>query len=396
MKLITLVMAPMYQGGAPSGGDNFFINLCIGRQTEVQVLFSGSPGCSYIKPGVVVHTPPYMFKRILGLSKISDLILLSVFAITFVLYLKVNLRNQKVSIKTCYVASDFLPDVLGGICAKLCFGCKLVNCIFLMAPKLCAVKARDIPVAVCYIISQYLTHFFIRRISDLLFFCSGVTRDIFLEKGIKKQSHILIHGGVEDPDLNSSVLARRDYSSRKKYFFSSVFFARLHPQKGVLNAINIWKYIAKDIPEARFAIIGEGPELEASRQLAKRLKIFDRIEWLGYVSQEELKSLAKNIKTVVHPVNYDTGGMAPIELTKFGIPMLCFEHPGMRDMFGDLAIYVPYPAVEELAEKILEVLRDEREFHRLSRRSFELSKPFYWRRVRSYFSRELARNGIVL
>ena len=178
--------------------------------------------------------------------------------------------------------------------------------------------------------------------------------------------------------------------------FASVYFARLHPQKGVLNAIKIWSYVNHAVPDARFAIIGEGPELAASHELAKALGISKKIDWLGYVSPEQLPNLVKRIKTMVHPVDYDTGGMAPIELTKYGVPMFCFEHPGMREMYGDLANYSPYPDVKILASKIIEVISDRTRLSEMKKKSFELSKPFYWSRVRPYFKGELAKHEISL
>ena len=397
MKTIILIMAPMYQGGSPSGGDNFFINLCVGDRSEIHVCFSGTEDCSYIGQSVVTHTPPKSLRGLIGFSRISDLLVLSVLAVGSVLRLRSILKSQQAIVTTCYVASDFFPDVVGGLCAKLLFQCRLVNCIFLMAPRLRTVKIRYVFRTVCYQLSQCLTHSIIRKSSDMLFFCSNVTKEIFFQRTKNKLPNILIHGGVEEPlngRCNRSVsLQNFEYGPCA---YASVYFARLHPQKGVLNAVKIWLYVSQVVPDARFAIIGEGPELAASHELAKALGIYEKIDWLGYVSREQLPNLVKRVKTMVHPVDYDTGGMAPIELTKYGVPMFCFEHPGMREMYGDLANYSPYPDVKILARKIIEVISDRARLSEMSKKSFELSKPFYWSRLRPYFIDELAKYDIIL
>lgn len=397
MKTATLVMAPMYKGGPLSGGDSFFINLCIGKESEIHVCYFAVEDSEHINPNVKVHSPPQVFKRIVGLSRILDLIILSLFAVRSVLYVRSILRTQQVVVKTCYVASDFLPDVLGGLFAKLIFRCKVINCIFLMAPELRSVQLRYYPVTIGYHLSQFLSHTLIKKTGDLLFFCSNLTKESFYKKSIKNLPYILIHGGVNEPTgSNGRLLTEYDMVREKVDRFASVYFARLHPQKGVLNAIRVWQHILQVIPDAQFAIIGNGPQLAESRKLAKKLGISNHIEWLGYIPPQKLLPLVDGIRTVIHPVNYDTGGMAAVELTKYGIPMFCFEHPGMQAMYGDMPVYVSYPDVMTLASKIVEILEDDEKFNQMAKKSFEFSQHFYWPRVRSFFASELAKHDIVL
>lgn len=118
---------------------------------------------------------------------------------------------------------------------------------------------------------------------------------------------------------------KEQYKGKRK-LYDAVFQGRFHAQKGVSELIDIWREVVKSRPEARLAMIGDGPEMPAVKQKIKKYKLDNNIELFGYMfdSDEKFEVFAQS-KIVVHPAYYDSGGMASAEAMAFGLPCVGFN-----------------------------------------------------------------------
>jgi glycosyltransferase involved in cell wall biosynthesis len=97
------------------------------------------------------------------------------------------------------------------------------------------------------------------------------------------------------------------------------FVGRLSAQKNPEMLIRAFADVARDIPQARLAIIGIG-ELETQlKTLAKDVGISDQIDWLGYrIGYHTMPAF--DILAV--PSRYDTGPIVMMEAMALGIPIV--------------------------------------------------------------------------
>jgi glycosyltransferase involved in cell wall biosynthesis len=131
----------------------------------------------------------------------------------------------------------------------------------------------------------------------------------------------------------------------KKY--DAVFQGRFHPQKGVVELIGIWKKVVEKKPDARLAMIGDGPLMQEVKSKVLDLGLQKNVELFGYVFDGPKKyQIFAQSKIVVHPSYYDSGGMATAEAMAFGVPAVGF----------DLRAYLSYYPKGMIKSK------DEREF----------------------------------
>ena len=60
-------------------------------------------------------------------------------------------------------------------------------------------------------------------------------------------------------------------SGPKSKKYDAVFIGRFHPQKGVLELIDIWKRVVNKKPQAKLAMIGDGPLMKKVQLKIKKI-----------------------------------------------------------------------------------------------------------------------------
>jgi glycosyltransferase involved in cell wall biosynthesis len=112
---------------------------------------------------------------------------------------------------------------------------------------------------------------------------------------------------------------------------------RLVEKKGVDVLIRALASVNRSV---RLIVAGDGEQREQLHQLADELKCADRIEWLGAVDNERVRSLMKDADVFALPCKTDSKG------DRDGVPVVLMEAMarGLTVISGDL------PAIHELIE----------------------------------------------
>lgn len=141
--------------------------------------------------------------------------------------------------------------------------------------------------------------------------------------------------------------------------YDAVFQGRFHPQKGVVELIDIWRKVVDKLPKAKLAMIGDGPLMEKVKLKIKKLKLENNIELLGYVFDGDVKyKTFSQSKLVVHPALYDSGGMASAEAMAFGIPVIGFDLNSYKSYYPKGMIKIKIGDLNAFSKEILRCLSD--------------------------------------
>jgi glycosyltransferase involved in cell wall biosynthesis len=106
-----------------------------------------------------------------------------------------------------------------------------------------------------------------------------------------------------------------------------VFAGRHIPEKRVLSIPPALKIARREIPRLRCAILGEGPETEALRDLVSRLSLGDAIEVRGRVAPAEVRETIAAASCLVNPSEREGYGVVVIEAAARGTPTILVEGP---------------------------------------------------------------------
>jgi glycosyltransferase involved in cell wall biosynthesis len=105
------------------------------------------------------------------------------------------------------------------------------------------------------------------------------------------------------------------------------------------------------------------------------------IEWLGYVSDEELDQLYRQAACFVFPSLYEGFGLPPIEAMRHQCPVIASNAASIPEVCGDAALYFDPHSAEELKSQIDRVLYEHGLADSLKRKGKEQANKFTWNQV---------------
>ena len=112
---------------------------------------------------------------------------------------------------------------------------------------------------------------------------------------------------------------------------------RLIEKKGLKTTLRAFARFRKEFPAARLAIAGEGPQLEELQSLARELQIEGGVDFVGFVSQEELRELLYSSHIFLHPSETGRDGNqegvpnSMLEAMASGLPVFATRHGGIPE-----------------------------------------------------------------
>jgi glycosyltransferase involved in cell wall biosynthesis len=183
-----------------------------------------------------------------------------------------------------------------------------------------------------------------------------VKRTLTEMAGLSGANVVVVTNGIDiDGDDHSPVatLARRD---------SEVIigaFSRLSPEKGVPGVLNAMSMLVTRHPQARLVIVGDGPQRSELQDLAARLGIGDRVEFLGFRS--DARSLMTQIDIFVHAPVYEGFGLVMLEAMAAGRPVVVAgSRGGPREVVidGETGLVVAPGDTRALAEALAHLITD--------------------------------------
>lgn len=146
---------------------------------------------------------------------------------------------------------------------------------------------------------------------------------------------------------------------------------RLSRQKG--QDVAIRALAALDHSEAVLRLVGEGPEQESLAELASRLGVADRIEWIGYT--EDVASQFRAADVVVAPSRWEGLSLVLLEAMASGAAIVASNVSGSEVLEGAGIIVTPDDH-QELARALDRLIADESLRRRLGERARVRSTRF--------------------
>ena len=213
----------------------------------------------------------------------------------------------------------------------------------------------------------------IQKYSDFVFVTSEPDEKHFPKQNSKNRV-VVIKGGV---DIEKANFYRKRFRKISK-IFDGVFQGRFHPQKGVLQLVDIWKMVVAKKPDAKLAMIGDGPLWESVKLKVKNEKLEKNIKLFGWVFDGAKKyRIFSQSKIVVHPALYDSGGMAAAEAMVFGLPGIAFDLEALKTYYPYGMIKVEFGNFKSFANVIIKFLDNADLYQKTKQDALKLIKN-YW------------------
>lgn len=204
-------------------------------------------------------------------------------------------------------------------------------------------------------------------------------------------SRVVIHPPV--PPMGDATL-RSSFSERNLI----VFAGQIIRGKGVDILLHALSQIT-----CRFecVILGDGSHRPACERLCRRLGLDDRVEFRGFVPQQQLKEFYRECSVVVvssvWPEPIATIGL---EAMRYALPVVAFDAGGIKDWLQDgvNGFLIPWMDRSEFARRIERILCDKPLARQMGQRGFDLARTRfgfdqYISNLQELFGRVLAEKG---
>lgn len=282
------------------------------------------------------------------------------------------LQAEKV-VNLLYSSTNILPDILPAYFFKKRHPeVKWIARIHHLIPPPQKREGR-ITVNIVSYLMQALSLWMIKRKADIIIALNQNLWEKLTEMGFPKDRLTTLGAGIELKEITSVKPANQPS-------FDGIFLGRLHPAKGVFDAIPIWVEVNKHLPEAKLAIIGDGSS-SIKHQLKESIQtagLTDKISLLGFLSNKEVYGLMKKAKIFVF-LDHEAGwGLAAAEAMTCGLPVVGYNTGVLGTVFKKGFQTVPSFDKHLFAQKVIQLLESATFRQKLSQAAISQAKKLDW------------------
>lgn len=204
-------------------------------------------------------------------------------------------------------------------------------------------------------------------------------QDLVQTLGLKSEKIKVVHQGVDHsrfhPDLATAKLraVRNRYGLPGEYI---LFLGTLEPRKNVEGLLRAWEAMDTDIP----LVVAGKPGWKYSNifRLAAKSRKKHRIQFLGFVEEEDKPYLMKLARTLAFPSFYEGFGLPVLEAMAVGTPVVTSSVTSLPEVVGDAGLLVNPFNLDELRDALDKVCTDAELTKLFSVKGIEQAKKFSW------------------
>jgi len=281
---------------------------------------------------------------------------------------------------------EFKPEVI--VCGKALFEGRAAYRIW---------KEKKIPYVVithAMEINTWLSHW--KTKYDLLKVLNNAARvlvvnqkvkEILIKNGVSEKKFVKMYPGVDDffaeKDLDVQAIKDELGLVGNKVV---VTVSRMVKRKGIDVALLAMPQIVKEVPNVSYVVIGDGPELEGLKKLAKLVGTSFKTKFLGSISREKIRKILQASDLFLLTPRDEKGnmegfGIVYMEAAASGLCSVGSKSGGVPEAVidGQTGILVDENNADQTAAAVIKLLKDDDLRKKMSAEAQERAlKEFVW------------------
>lgn len=220
--------------------------------------------------------------------------------------------------------------------------------------------------------------FALKRSEKIITPSNYVKTQIINEWNINEEKIIVTYEGVEEELLKKTVNINKSldkYGVKKPFIF---YAGNAHPHKNIDRLITAFIELKKDHPNLQLVLSGK--ENFFWKRTKEKYNQKDII-YTGFISDEELVAFYKSAETYVFPSLEEGFGIPLLEAMACGCPVVSSNAGSLTEVGGDAAYYFDPKNINDLIEKINQVLSDQNLRKDLIEKGNKRCKQFSWKKM---------------
>jgi glycosyltransferase involved in cell wall biosynthesis len=195
--------------------------------------------------------------------------------------------------------------------------------------------------------------------------------------GITAKSKV-VGNGLEISEFENA----EPYSYEKKYLLSISNFVYKKGQDILIRAYGkAREMFGGELPD--LLLVGDGPELEKCKRLAKELSLEGNVKFLGRINPRDIPGLLKRCEFFVHPARKEPFGIVILEAMASGKAIVSTRVGGIPEIIkgNRVGILVEPESAEELARGIVRLVENPGLAEKFGKKGEKLAREHSWERV---------------
>lgn len=191
--------------------------------------------------------------------------------------------------------------------------------------------------------------------------------------GINAEKIHVVHSNVpfHNKPSKEEILSFTRNPEAERYILA---VSSMDPRKNFIRLVEAFDKI-KD-KSVKLYIIGMSFKAFNTPDLQKL--IGENVHLPGYIPDEKLQTMYQNALLSVYPSLYEGFGLPPLESMTYGCPVINSDIPALREVSQDAALYVNPYNVEDITQKIEQLLVDEPLRKELQEKGLLQIKKYSW------------------
>jgi len=154
-----------------------------------------------------------------------------------------------------------------------------------------------------------------------------------------------------------------------------VYVGRLKRAKRPDHAVRAFEIVREKVPDAELWVLGDGPFRKDLKGMAG-----DGVRFFGGLSDVARRELVRQAWVLVNPSVREGFGLNVVEANALGTPCVAYDVAGLRNAVvnEEDGLLAKAGSVEDLADRVNAVLKDDRLRKDLSQNALDYSRQFSW------------------
>ncbi|HEX7242247.1 MAG TPA: glycosyltransferase family 4 protein, partial [Longimicrobiaceae bacterium] len=205
---------------------------------------------------------------------------------------------------------------------------------------------------------------------------SRSTADDLVERGLHPSDLRVIYPGVELGFYTPDPAVPREAEP------TFLYLGRLRRYKGVHLVIRAVAALRDRGTRVRLRVGGKGEYEPELRRLAAELRVEDRVEFLGFVSEERKRELFRTAWANVFPSPKEGWGITNVEAAACGTPTVASDSPGLREsvLHERTGLLYPHGDIDAMADAMGRLAADPSLVARYGAEARRFAEGFTWDR----------------
>ena len=210
---------------------------------------------------------------------------------------------------------------------------------------------------------------------------NNTKRDLMRLYGVPKDKIRVVYEGVnpamrENERITSETMAK--YTIAKQGYV--VFIGRLEERKNISNILKSFEIMKRHFALGhKLVLVGKGGYgWDRISEEIKEHPFTKDIIVTGFVGEEEKWSLLRHAAVFVFPSLYEGFGLPVLEAQQLGVPVVTSNNSSLREVAKNSAALVDPKNVQDIAQKVNDLIVNEKFRQDVIARGFENTKRFTW------------------